>query len=326
MVALTGGLLAAPLVVEAQQARKQRHVGLLSLGARPTGPYAAGLVALEQGLRDLGYIDGQNLRLEYRFADGNRDQLLLFARELAALKLEVIVTFGTPATSAMRDLSNATPIVFISVGDPIGSGFAATLAHPGGNLTGFSFVGEEIAAKNLELLQQAVPHVSRVAVLGAGDPSQPLARTVNAALERSAHLLGITLQWLQVEETVEQLERALAALAAKRPDALLTLNDPLFFLHRRRILDRAIQLRLPTMFQNQDYAREGGLMAYVPNLLEQSRRAAVYVDKILKGAKPGDLPVEQPTKFELVINLKTAKALGLTISPSVLARADQVIQ
>jgi len=326
MAALTGGLLAAPLVVEAQQARKQSHVGLLSLGARSTGTYVASLAALEQGLRDLGYIEGQNLRLEYRFADGKRDQLLLFAGELAALKLDVIVTFGTPATSAIRDLTHVTPIVFISVGDPIGSGFAATLAHPGGNLTGFSFVGEEVAAKNLELLHQAVPHASRVAVLAGGDPSHPLARNVNAALERSAHLLGITLQRLQVEETVEQLESALATLAAKRPDALLTLSYPLFFLHRRRILNSAIQLHLPTMFQHQDYAREGGLMAYAPNLLEQSRRAATYVDKILRGAKPADLPVEQPMKFELVVNLKTAKALGLTIPPSLLARADQVIE
>src|SRR5262244_2538438 len=223
MAALTGSLLAAPLVVEAQQARKQSHVGLLSLGARPTGPYAAGLVALEQGLRDLGYIDGQNLRLEYRFADGNRAQLLLFARELVALQLEVIVTFGTPATSAMRDLSNATPIVFISVGDPIGSGFAATLAHPGGNLTGFSFVGPELAAKNLELLKQAVPHASRVAVLSPGDPTQPLARNVLSELERSAQVLSLTLQRLQVEATVDQLENALANIATKHPDALLTL-------------------------------------------------------------------------------------------------------
>ncbi len=322
----TASVLMAPHIAHAQQERKQSRVGLLTLGAGTAGTAAPNLQALAQGLQDLGYVEGQNLKLEHRSAEGRRDTLLLFARELATLNLDVIVTFGTPATVAVRDLATTTPIVFIGVGDPIGSGFAASLAHPGGNLTGFSFVGPELAAKNLELLKQAVPHASRVAVLGAGDPTQPLARNVQAAMERSAQLLGITIQKLQVDATLEQLESALATLAAKHPDALLTLNDPLFFLHRRRILDSAIHLRLPTMFQNLEYAREGGLMAYVPNIVDQSRRAAVYVDKIVKGARPGDLPVEQPTKFELVINLKTAKTLGLTIPPSLLARADQVIE
>ena len=319
-------VLMAPHIARAQQARKQSRVGFLTLSAMTQGTATPGFQALVQGLRDLGYVEGQNLKLEYRFAEGRRDTLLLFARELAALNLDVFVTFGTPATVAMRDLATTVPIVFIGVGDPIGSGFAASLAHPGGNLTGFSFVGTELAPKNLELLKQAVPHASRVAVLGAGDPTQPLARNVHAALERSAQLLGITLQTLQVEGTLEQLEGALATLAARHPDALLTLNDPLFFLHRRRILDSATHLRLPTMFQTLDYAREGGLMAYVPNVVDQSRRAAVYVDKILKGTKPGDLPVEQPTKFELVINLKTARTIGLTIPPSLLSRADEIIQ
>jgi len=321
LVFLGVGAAAAPPTVDAQQARKESRVGFLTLGARtPT------FETLSEGLRDRGYVEGRNLRTESRFAQGKRDTLLVFARELATLKLDVIVTFGTPATVAMRDLTTTTPIVFIGIGDPIGSGFAASLAHPGGSMTGFSFVGPELAAKNLELLKQAAPHASRVAVLSPGDPTQPLARNVTAELERSAHLLGIMLQRLQVEGTLEQLESALAALAARRPEALLTLNDPLFFLHRKRILDSALQLRLPTMFQNQEYAREGGLMAYVPDVLEQSRHAAAYVDKILKGAKPGDLPVEQPTKFELVINLKTARAIGLTIPQSLLARADEVIQ
>jgi len=320
------GVLTAPRIARAQPARKQSRVGFLTLSAMTQGTATPGFQALAQGLRDLGYVEGKNLKIEHRFAEGRRDTLLLLARDLAALNLDVIVTFGTPATVAMRDLTTTMPIVFIGVGDPIGSGFAASLAHPGGNLTGFSFVGTELAAKNLELLRQVVPHASRVAVLSPGDPTQPLARNVQSAVERSAQLLGITLQTLRVEGTLEQLEDALATLAAKRPDALLTLNDALFFLHRQRILDAANRLRLPTMFQNQEYAREGGLMAYVPNILEQYRRAAAYVDKILKGARPGDLPVEQPTKFELVINLKTAQAIGLTIPPSLLARADEVVQ
>ncbi len=314
------------LFTEAQQARTQSRVGFISLSAKTPGSAGSGLEALGQRLRDLGYIEGQNLSMEYRFAEGRRDNLLLLARDLVTLKLDVIVTLGTPATIAIRDVTTTTPIVFIGVGDPIGSGFAASLARPGGNLTGFSFVGPELAAKNLELLKQAVPHASRVAVLSPGDPNQPLARNVLSELERSAQVLGMTLQRLQVDATVDQLENALAIVAAKHPDALLTLNDPLFFLHRRRILDAAAQLRLPTMFQTKEYAYEGGLMAYVPNVVEQFRRAAEYVDKILKGTKPADLPVEQPTKFELVINLKTAKALGLTIPQTLLLRADQVIE
>ena len=325
-VALAVGLTLAPLAAGAQQTGTQSRVGLISLSAKTPGSAGSGLEALRQRLRDLGYIEGQNLSMEYRFAEGRRDNLLLLARDLVTLKLDVIVTFGTPATIAIRDATNTTPIVFIGVGDPIGSGFAASLARPGGNLTGFSFVGPELAAKNLELLKQAVPHATRVAVLSPGDPNQPLARNVLSELDRSAQVLGITLERLQVEATVDQLENALALVGANHPDALLTLNDPLFFLHRRRILDSTAKLRLPTMFQTKEYAYEGGLMAYVPNVVDQFRRAAEYVDKILKGTMPADLPVEQPTKFELVINLKTAKALGLTIPQSLLLRADQVIE
>ena len=320
------GLLAAPLVAEAQQARKASGVGFLTLSAMTQRTATAALAALRQGLRDLGYIEGQNLRIEDRFAEGKRETLPLLARELVSLKLDVIVTFGTPATVATRDATTTTAIVFIGVGDPVGSGFAASLARPGGNLTGFSFVGPELAAKNLELLKQAVPYASRVAVLSAGDPDQPLSRTVWAELERSARLLRVALQRLHVQATVDQLDNALAAIAAQRPEALLTLNDPLFFVHRKRILDSAVQLRLPTMFQNTEYAHDGGLMAYVPNLADESKRAATYVDKILKGVKPGDLPVEQPSKFELVINVKTAKAIGLTLPQSLLLRADRIIE
>jgi ABC-type uncharacterized transport system substrate-binding protein len=217
------------------------------------------------------------------------------------------------------------PIVFIGVGDPIGSGFGASLARPGGNLTGFSFVGPELAAKNLELLKHAFPRIESVAVLGAGEPDHPLVRAVRAKLGESARALDIALQQVQVP-TAEQLDAALAGLATRRPDALLVPNDPLFFANRKRIFAVMAELRVPAMYQSTELAHDGGLMAYVPSVTEQARRAADYVVRILKGAWPGDLPIDQPTRFELVINLKTAKALGLTIPPSLLLRADQVIE
>src|SRR5262249_12781133 len=217
-------------------------------------------------------------------------------------------------------------IVFIGVGDPVGSGYAKSLARPAGRLTGFSFVGPELAGKNIEVLTQAVPGGSDNSVLGPGGPERPLSRAGLDVLGAAARTLHVRLERFQIPGKVEQLDEALATIAARRPDALLTLNDPLFFVHRTRILSTAGRLRLPTMFQTKEYAGDGGLLAYAPDYGDQGKRAAQYVDKILKGTPPGDLPVEQPTKSELVINLKTAKALGLTIPPSVLARADAVIQ
>jgi putative ABC transport system substrate-binding protein len=216
--------------------------------------------------------------------------------------------------------------VFIGVGDPVGSGFAESLARPAGRLTGFSFVGPELAAKNLEFLKLAVPGASNIAVLASGDPEQPLMRAVWSSLEQGARVLHVSLQRFQIQGTVEQLDGALGAMAARRPDALLALNDPLFFVHRTRILSVADRLRLPTMFQTKQYAVDGALLAYAPDYADQGKRAAGYIDKILKGTHPGNLPVEQPAKFELVINMKTARAFRLTIPSSLLLRADQIIE
>jgi putative ABC transport system substrate-binding protein len=320
----TLGLLAVPLAAKAQSTRQPHRVALLTLNPR-SGTAAIVFDALREGFRELGYREGENLVFEPRFADANRDRLPTLALDLLKLQPAVMVTFGTPATTVAKQATQTVPIVFIGVGDPVGSGFAETLARPAGKLTGFSFVGPELAAKNLEFLKFAVPQAANIAILAAGDPEAPLMRAVWSVLEQGARTLHVALQRFQIQGKVEQLEDALAAMAARRPDALLTLNDPLFFIHRARILSTAGRLRLPTMFQAKEYATDGALLAYLPDYADQGRRAARYVDRILKGANAGDLPVEQPTRFELVINLKTAKTLGLTIPPSLLQRADQVI-
>jgi putative ABC transport system substrate-binding protein len=323
-VAGLGCLLGLPLASEAQQ--KQPHtVAFLTLSPR-SATAATMLDSLRQGFRELGYREGENLVFEYRFADGNRDRLAPLALELLRLQPAVVVTFGTPATVAAKNAAPAVPVVFIGVGDPVGSGFAERLARPGGRLTGFSFVGPELAGKNLELLKQAVPRASSIAVLVPGDPEDPLARAVWGSLEQGARVLHVSLQRFQIQGTVGQLNGALGAMAARRPDALLTLNDPLFFVHRTRILSAVDRLRLPTMFQTKQYAVDGALLSYAPDYADQGKRAAEYVDRILKGTNPADLAVQQPTKFELVINMKTAKAFGLTIPSALLLRADQIIE
>jgi ABC-type uncharacterized transport system substrate-binding protein len=320
------GVVAAPFAARAEGGARSHAVGFLTLNPRSSGSAPVILDSLRQGFKEIGYREGENLVLEARFAEGNRDLLPALAQELLNLQSAVIVTFGTPATVTARNATTTVPIVFIGVGDPVGSGFASSLARPGGNLTGFSFVGPELAAKNLEFLKHAVPEASKVAVFIAGEPDQPLTRAVWGELEHSARILHVTLRRFQILGKVEHLDDALGALRAQRPDALLTLNDPLFLIHRARILARAGRLRLPTMFQSKEYAVDGGLLAFMPSYPEQGRRAARYVDMIVKGARAADLPIEQPTQFELVINLKTAKTLGLTIPPSLLLRADQVIE
>jgi ABC-type uncharacterized transport system substrate-binding protein len=246
--------------------------------------------------------------------------------DLLKLQPAVMVTFGTPATAVAKKAAPTLPLVFIGVGEPVGSGFAESLARSAGKLTRVSFVGPELAGKNLEFLKQAVPGASSIAVLVAGDPDQPLTRAVWSSLEQAARVFNVSRQRFQIHSTVEQLDGALGAMGARRPDALLTLNDPLFFAHRTRILSMANRLRLPTMFQTKRYAVDGALLAYALDYADQGKRAAGYVDRILRGTTPGDLPIEQPTRFEFVIDLKTAKTLGLTLPPSLLARADQVIE
>jgi putative ABC transport system substrate-binding protein len=316
-------LLAAPLAPEAQQAAKVARIGFLAtnLAANSHLPDA-----FRQGLRDLGYVEGRNVLIEYRDAEGKLDRLPALAAELVALKVDVIVAPNTPAALAAQQATRTLPIVFIGVGEPVRSGLVTTLARPGGNVTGLSVISPELVGKWLELLKQAVPGVSRVAALrqpGAMDD-----RTEKDMLEGAdvaARKLGVRLQFVEARGPAD-FQRAFSDMARARAGALTVRPAPMFMSERRRLVDLAAENRLPTVYPWRDFVDAGGLMAYGPNLADLYRRAATYVDKILKGAKPADLPIEQPSKFELVINLKTAKALGLTIPQSLLLRADEVIQ
>jgi putative tryptophan/tyrosine transport system substrate-binding protein len=316
------GALAAPLGAGGQQAGKVYRIGYLGAG----GPAPLNTpIAFEDALRELGYVAGKNLLIDYRFAEGRYERLPALAAELVRLKADIIVTNPTPATVAAKKATETIPIVMISGSvDPVGLGLVASLARPGGNVTGLSFgASTEIFSKGLELLKDIVPKVRRVAVLSnPGSPIQPLIiRELNAA----GRSLGVQLQLLEVRG-LDEFDDAFAAMAKERVGALLVVSDSLFNIHRARLADLAARSRLPAAYGTRDLVEVGGLMSYGPSFRDLFRRGAVYVDKILKGAKPADLPVEQPTKFELVINLKTAKALGLTIPPSLLARADQVIE
>jgi ABC-type uncharacterized transport system substrate-binding protein len=315
-------LLAAPLVAEAQQAGKVHRVGYLTAGSVTANPRV--LEAFRQGLRDLGWVEGQNIVIEYRSAEGRIDRLPDLAAELVRLKVDVIVAAPTPATLAAMNATGTVPIVGVSLTEPVGLGLIASLARPGGNVTGVSYsVGTDIFGKNVELLKEVVPKVRRIAVLSNPDsPAQPL--TISN-IKGAARSLGLQLLLLEARAPGD-FDGAFAAMARERVGALFVVTDPMFIPHRTRLTDLAAKNRLPSIFTQRADVEAGGLISYGPNFADMYRRAATYVDKILKGAKPGDLPVEQPTKFELVINLKTAKALGLTISPSLLARADEVIQ
>jgi len=319
VVAFALGTLSA-LPSDAEQTPKVRRIGFLAGGAPPPASASPPIV---QGLRELGYVEGQNLTIEYRYAEGKIDRLPDLAAELVHLRVEIIVVQGYPAAHAAKQATATIPIVIVSAGDPVGTGLVASLARPGGNITGVSFQETELSGKRLELLKEAVPRLSRVAVLwNTADLGMSLrSREIQAA----ARALGLTLQPLGVREPSD-FDGAFSAMARERPDALFVVADPLTTLNRRRILDFAAKGRLPAMYEFSSYVNDGGLMAYGPSFSEMSRRAAVYVDKVLKGARPADLPVEQPTRFELAVNLKTAKALGLTIPPSIMVRADQVIQ
>jgi putative ABC transport system substrate-binding protein len=278
---------------------------------------------LRQGLRDLGYVDGQNIAIEERHAGGQLDHLPALAAELVRLKVDVIVTSGAPAARAAKQATSTIPIVMAQINDPVSLGLVPSLARPGGNITELANLHSELAAKQLELLKEAVPKLSRLAVLW--NPLNPGAEHIVKHLRHPSQALGVTLHSVEVRDPKE-LEAAFAAVSKQQPGALLLPPDPFFLPHGNQIVDLAAKSRLPAMFGWREFVDAGGLMAYGPSIPEMFRRAAVYVDKILKGAKPADLPIEQPTKFELVVNLKTAKALGLTIPNSVLIRADHVIQ
>ncbi len=313
------GIFAAPVAAQGQPPTKVLRIGYLT--ARSGGSHLDD--AFRQGLRELGYTEGENIAILHRSSEGISERLPDLAAELVRLKADVIVAATTPAIHAAQQATRTIPIVMAVSHDPVETGFVASLARPGGNITGLSFQSPESSAKQLELLKGAVPRVSRVAVLW--NAPGPIGARMLTETGRAAQSLGVQLQSLEVRDSGD-LGKAFQAATRRRAGALLVLAGPVLFTHRKRIVELAAESRLPAMYGITEYAKDGGLMAYAPNLLNMYRRAATFVDKILKGAKPADLPVEQPTRFELVINLKTAKALGLTIPPSILIRADHVIQ
>ena len=322
LATLGGGLFVAPLAAEAQQvAAKAPRIGFLALSP-DANPHLRR--AFLQGLHDLGYVEGRNVVIEYRSAEGKMERLPALAAELVALKVDVIVTGGgTPTALAAKEATRILPIVFSSATDPVTDGLVTSLAHPGGNLTGLSNIAPELVGKCLEQLKEAVPKVSLVAVLW--QPGALGGRTdMLKPAEVAARALRIRLQFVEAQGPAE-FDRAFSEMTRARVGALAVLGSAIFNSERRRLVDLAAKHRLPTVYTSRDFVDVGGLMTYGPSLADSFRRAAAYVDKILKGAKPADLPVEQPTKFELVINLKAAKALGLTIPPSLIQRADQVI-
>jgi putative ABC transport system substrate-binding protein len=318
---LAGGLLAAPLAVAAQQAGKVPKIGYLGSGYAGASP--AGLVeAFKQGLREHGYIDGQNIAIEWRFAEGRFERIPALTAELVRLKVALIFAVNPETAVPAKNVTKVIPIVF-AAGDPIASGLVASLARPGGNVTGLSTNLPGIGAKRLELLKEAIPKVLRVAVLS--NPANPGHPIMLKEMDVAAHTLKVELQRLEARSP-NDFKGAFQAATQGRVEGFIALDDGLFFSERVQIVALVARSRLPAVYGFRETAEAGGLMVYGANLRDQWRRAASYVDKILKGAKPADLPVEQPTKFELIINLKTAKALGLTIPPSLLQRADQVIE
>ena len=315
------GLLAALPPADAQQPAKVPRIG--SLWTSPLPATAHLVEAFRHGLRELGYVEGQNIAIEFRSAERRSERLPGLAAELVRLGVDVIVAPGTEAALAAKNATGTIPIVMVNVGDPVGTGLAQSLARPGGNITGLSRLDQELSGKRLQLLTEVVPKVSRVAALY--NPDNPSLALSFRETEVAARTLGVELRSLAVRGPNE-FETAFQAATRGRAGALIVLGDALTFRHRARIADLAAKHRLPAIFGAGEYVDAGGLMSYSPNLSDMYRRAATYVDKILKGAKPADLPVEQPTRFELVLNLKTAKALGLTIPQSILIRADHVIQ
>ena len=317
ILALTLVLLAAPISSDAQQAPKVWRIGYL--GGSPSSPL---LEPFRQGLRDLGWVEGQNIAIEYRWTEGKAERLPELVSELVRLNVDVIYTQGSNAAAQAAKQATATiPIVFTTPADPLVVGLVSSLARPGGNVTGLG--GGIDTPKRVDLLKEAAPRVTRLAALwNATNPSN---KASLKDVEEAAKTSGLQVQFIAVREPSD-LDGAFSAMTRERADGLLVFGDALLFVQRARLVDLAAKHRLPAIYNRTEYVRAGGLMAYAANDIEQERRAAGYVDKILKGANPGDLPVEQPVKFELVINLKTAKALDLTLPPSLLMRADEVIE
>jgi putative ABC transport system substrate-binding protein len=317
---LTTALLFTVPFVEAQQPKKIPRIGFLATASRSS--MSARVEAFRQGLRELGYVEGKNIVIEWRYAEGQADRLPGLVAELVRLKVDVIVTGGPQATRAAKEATVTIPIVMGFDNDPVGSGFVASLARPGGNITGLSTLAPEISGKQLELLKEIVPKLSRVAVFGTStNPgnAQSLKET-----ELAAGALKVQLQYLDVLDP-KDIETAFRAASKERADAVLVLQSFLLTSQRKQLVDLAVKSRFPAIYDRREFVEDGGLMTYAVSSTDLFRRAATYVDKILKGTKPADLPVEQPMKFEFVINLKTAKQIGVTIPQSVLYRADKVI-
>jgi putative ABC transport system substrate-binding protein len=322
---LTAILLAFLHRAEARQLTQVPTIGYLSSG-QASGPVSSipeRREAFRQGLRELGYVEEKNLIVEYRYAEGNSERLAALAAELVRLKIDVIVTSGPPGTRAAKKATTTVPIVMAHDPDPLGSGFIASLARPGGNITGLSSLVAQLGGKRLELLRELIPKLSRVAVLGTS--TNPSNVQMATEIEVAARPIGIRIQFVDVQDSKE-IEGGFRAATKAHAEALFVLGNPVLNAHRTEVADLALKSRLPAVYGQPDLMAAGGLMFYGASITEMFRRAAIYVDKILKGAKPADLPVEQPTKFELIINLKTAKQIGLIIPPNVLARADKVIR
>jgi putative ABC transport system substrate-binding protein len=319
--ALCAMLSALCASAEAQQPTKIPRIGYLGGGSPSSSP--ARIEAFRQGLRELAYVEGKTIVVEYRYAEGKPDRDRELAAELVRLKVDLIVTTGPTATRAAKEATTTVPIVMASDTDPVGNGFVASLARPGGNITGLSTLAPELSGKQLELLKEIVPKLSRVTVIGIS--TEPGNAQRLKEIELAAGALKVKLQYLDIL-TSKDIETAFRAAAKGRADGVVMLGGTLFNTHRIQIVEFAVKSRLPATYTRPEYVEDGGLMTYGPSINDLFRRAATYVDKILKGAKPADLPVEQPKKFELIINLKAAKQIGLTIPPNVLARADKVLK
>jgi putative tryptophan/tyrosine transport system substrate-binding protein len=320
-LALCAVLFALWLPAPAQQPKKVPRIGFL--GTSSASALAARIEAFRQGLRELGYLEGKNIVTEWRSAEGKLDRLPTLATELVRLKVDVIVTTGPTATRAAKEATSTIPIVMTFDNDPVGNGFVASLARPGGNITGLSTLAPEISGKQLELLKEVVPRLSRVAVLGSS--TTPGNTQALKEVELAAGAFGVKVQYLDVGGP-KDIETVFRAASKAHADAVLVLTNLVFNPYRTEIADLAVKNRLPAIYSTPEFVEDGGLMTYSVSLTDLYRRAATYVDKILKGAKPADLPVEQPKKFEFIVNLKAARQIGLTIPPNVLARADKVIR
>jgi putative tryptophan/tyrosine transport system substrate-binding protein len=320
-IALVVSAAAWPLPVRAQQAKRPFKIGHIESGSPSSSPNL--LAAFQQGLRKLGYVEGENLFIERRYAEGRVERLPQLAAELVQFGVDVIFAIGPPQALAAAKATSTIPIVFVGGGDPVGTGLVKSLAHPGGNVTGLTLVAVELAAKRIQMLKEAISSAVRVAILW--NPNNPVNKLELNEASRAGSILGLTLLPVEIR-TLEDIEGAFSTMTRERADALLILSSPLTFPNRARLAELALNARVPTLVPLREYVEAGFLLSYGPSYADHCRQAATYVDHILKGAKPADLPVQLPTTLELVINLKTAKTLGVTVTPTLVTRADDVIE